>query len=277
MRLHATILTMLIFSAPRPGLAQDVEGSKDHPMFSRMPGYQINSYDAQDFAAFDFQLDPGKKVEGRYWRIEYGMKEGAKKVGPLQIARNYTNLLVKQGGKRLLENVSPGGGTTVAQLALPGKPQLWVQLDINNEGEQFFLVVVEEAAMEQKVEFTPSEMAAVLKATGSISLHNILFDTGKSTLQAGSSDALVPVGELLKGDPSLRLEIQGHTDKVGSAAANLKLSQDRAATVKAYLVQNAGVDAARLTTTGLGDTKPVGDNATDAGRAQNRRVVLVKK
>jgi outer membrane protein OmpA-like peptidoglycan-associated protein len=120
-------------------------------------------------------------------------------------------------------------------------------------------------------------MAAALKATGSVALHNILFDTGKATLQAGSSDALVPVGEMLKGDPSLRLEIQGHTDKVGSAAANLRLSQDRAATVKAYLVQNAGVDAARLTTTGLGDTRPVGDNATDAGRAQNRRVVLVKR
>jgi outer membrane protein OmpA-like peptidoglycan-associated protein len=216
-------------------------------------------------------------VEGRYWRIEYSVKEGAKKIGPLQIARNHTNLLVKQGGKKLMEQVSPGGGTTVAMLAAAGKPALWMQIDINNEGEQFFLIVVEEAAMEQMVEFTASEMGAALKATGSVALHNILFDTGKATLQPASNAALAPVGELLKGDPALKLEIQGHTDKVGSSASNLKLSQDRAAAVKAYLVQTFAVDAGRLTTAGLGDTKPVGDNATEAGRAQNRRVVLVKK
>jgi len=81
---------------------------------------------------------------------------------------------------------------------------------------------------------------------------------------------------VLQADATLRLEIQGHTDNVGAPAANLKLSQDRAAAVKAYLVQG-GVAAARLTTSGLGDTKPVADNRTDAGRAENRRVELVKK
>lgn len=64
---------------------------------------------------------------------------------------------------------------------------------------------------------------------------------------------------------------------MGAAAANLKLSQDRAASVKSYLVQKHGVAADRLTTAGLGDTKPTGDNKTDAGRSQNRRVELVKK
>ena len=85
------------------------------------------------------------------------------------------------------------------------------------------------------------------------------------------------IGELLKSDASLKLEIQGHTDNVGAAAANLKLSQDRAAAVKAYVVQTFGVGAARLTTAGLGDTKPIADNTTDDGRAQNRRVELVRK
>ena len=75
----------------------------------------------------------------------------------------------------------------------------------------------------------------------------------------------------------MKLEIQGHTDNVGAAAANLKLSQDRAAAVKAYLVQNLKADGARLTTAGLGDTKPVADNKTEEGRGQNRRVELVKQ
>ena len=277
MRFFTVLLGSIAASLSLAGLAEDAPGSKDHPMFSRLPGYQIETYDAQDFARFDFQVDPPKAVEGRYWNIQYTLKEGAKKTGPLQIARNYTDPLVKQGGKKLAEGVSAGGGTTVARLASPGKPALWVQLDINNEGEQFTLIVVEEGAMQQLVEFTPSQMEAELMAKGSIALHNILFETGKATLQPASSAALAPVGELLKGNAALKLEIQGHTDKVGSPASNLKLSQDRAATVKAYLVRTFAVDGARLTTSGLGDTNPVADNGSEAGRAQNRRVVLVRK
>jgi len=65
--------------------------------------------------------------------------------------------------------------------------------------------------------------------------------------------------------------------QVGVAAANLTLSQDRAAAVKAYLVTTFGIATDRLTTAGFGDTRPAGDNTTDAGRAENRRVELVKK
>lgn len=70
---------------------------------------------------------------------------------------------------------------------------------------------------------------------------------------------------------------QGHTDNAGAAAANLKVSQDRAAAVKTYLVQTHGIVADRLTTSGLGDTKPIAENTSDEGRAKNRRVELVKK
>jgi OOP family OmpA-OmpF porin len=277
MRFFTLLLGSIAASLSLAGLAEDAPGSKDHPMFSRMPGYQIEAYDEQDFASFEFEADPPRTVEGRYWQIQYTVKEGGKKAGPLQIARNHTNPLVARGGRKLTEVVSAGGGTTVAQLASPGKPTLWVQLVINNEGEQFTLVVVEEGALQQVVEFTSSQMEAELMAKGSIALHNILFDTGKATLQPASSAALAPVGELLKTNTALKLEIQGHTDKVGSPASNLKLSQDRAATVKAYLVKTFAVDGARLTTSGLGDTNPVADNGSEAGRAQNRRVVLVRK
>ena len=108
-------------------------------------------------------------------------------------------------------------------------------------------------------------------------IHGILFDTGKATIKAVSKTALAPIGELLKNDATLKLEIQGHTDNVGAAAANLKLSQERAAAVKAYVVSTFTIASDRLTTAGFGDTKPVGDNKTDGGRAANRRVELVKK
>ena len=81
------------------------------------------------------------------------------------------------------------------------------------------------------------------------------------------------VAEALKESPTLRVEISGHTDNVGVAAQNQTLSQQRAETVKTYL-ESKGVEAARLSAVGLGSSRPIGDNNTEAGRAQNRRVEL---
>jgi outer membrane protein OmpA-like peptidoglycan-associated protein len=276
-----TIFAAAFLSLALPARAQqDEQGSKDHPMFSRMPSYYIGGYDATDFGAHEFDIgkEAAKNVEGKYWRIEYQLKESARKAGPLAIGRNYTDLLVKRGGKKLMETLDGGGGSTTAMLAgTGGTGALWLSVEVNNSGESYTLYVVEEAAMKQDVEFTAGELADALKTKGSIALHNILFDTGKATIKPESAAALAVIGDVLKSDASLKLEIQGHTDNVGAAAANLKLSQDRAASVKAYLVQTHGVAADRLTTAGLGDTKPIGDNKTDDGRAQNRRVELVRK
>jgi len=276
MRLWMLLAVACLAAATANAQDADADGSKDHPMFSRMPGYYIQEYDAQDFSTFELDIDPPKTVEGRYTKISYWMKEGAKKAGPVQIARNYTDLLVKRGGKKLLDDVDASGGTAIAQLPAGGR-NVWLQVRVSNSGEVYDLVVVEEAGMEQKVEFSAGELARALNDKGSVALHNILFDSGKATLKAESAAALAPVGELLKSDAGLKLEIQGHTDNVGQPPVNLKLSQDRAAAVKAYLVQSFGIPAARLTTAGFGDTRPVSDNSAEAGRAQNRRVELVKK
>jgi outer membrane protein OmpA-like peptidoglycan-associated protein len=276
MRLIAAFLAALALTASPAAAQDDAEKSKDHPMFSRMPGYYIEEYDAQDFSAVELDTDPPRKVEGRYWKISYWLKESAKKFGPVQIARNYTDLVVRQGGKKILDDVDAGGGSAVAQLPIAGK-NVWIEVQVSDEGEVYDLTVVEEAAMEQKVEFSAMELANALRDSGKVALHNILFDTGKATIKPESATALAPVGELLRNDASLKLEIQGHTDNIGAPAANLKLSQDRAAAVKAYLVQQLSVAPERLTTSGFGDTQPVAPNTTDDGRAQNRRVELVKK
>jgi OOP family OmpA-OmpF porin len=276
MRIIPILLT--VFGVCSAAAAQDVEGSKDHPMVSRMPGYQISDYDASDFGSHDFSTgaDEPKRVEGRYWHVQYVIPEGGKKGGPLEIARNYLKIFTDRGGAKVFEEVSAGGGTMTAKMPAGGK-WIWLQADINNNGEMYDLYIVEEAAMQQKVEFTPTELAAALNDKGSVTLHGILFDTGKATIRPESASALAPIADLLKADSSLKLEIQGHTDNVGAPAANLKLSQDRAAAVKVYLTQTLGADGARLATAGLGDTRPIGDNKTDDGRAQNRRVELVKR
>jgi OmpA-OmpF porin, OOP family len=107
--------------------------------------------------------------------------------------------------------------------------------------------------------------------------HGIVFDTGSDRLKPDSAPVIQLVAKGLASAPDLRLLIEGHTDAVGAAAANLDLSRRRAEAVKAVLVSQFGIDAARLTTDGLGATKPVDSNDTPQGRANNRRVEFVKK
>jgi len=102
---------------------------------------------------------------------------------------------------------------------------------------------------------------------------NIVFDTGKDTFKsgAGSEEVLQQLKQFLEENPRVsKLRIEGHTDNVGTDASNLDLSARRALTCKKWLVDN-GVDTARLLAVGFGESKPIADNSTDEGRAQNRR------
>ena len=116
-----------------------------------------------------------------------------------------------------------------------------------------------------------------LMAKGRWATQGILFATGKADLQPESRPVLKEIAATLKQHGDLEILIEGHTDNVGSAASNLALSDARAAAVKAGLVSQYGADGARITTKGFGDTKPSAPNATAAGRAQNRRVEIVKQ
>jgi len=102
-------------------------------------------------------------------------------------------------------------------------------------------------------------------------LQGIQFESAKDVIKASSNSILDKVVTVLKENPSYNLDINGHTDNKGIAAKNLALSQRRADAVKKYLT-NKGIDAARLTSKGFGDTVPVADNKTPAGQAKNRRV-----
>ncbi len=116
-----------------------------------------------------------------------------------------------------------------------------------------------------------------LAAKGRWATQGILFATGKADLQPESRPVLKEIATTLREHPDLRVLIEGHTDNVGGAAANLKLSDARAAAVKAALVGQFGIAADRITTRGLGDTNPAAPNTTAEGRAQNRRVEVVKQ
>lgn len=101
----------------------------------------------------------------------------------------------------------------------------------------------------------------------------IFFVTASARLSAKSNAALNEIVKILNEDKDLKLSIEGHTDNVGKDEYNQTLSENRAASVRNYLVKK-GIDESRLTATGFGETKPLADNKTAAGRAKNRRVVL---
>jgi len=106
--------------------------------------------------------------------------------------------------------------------------------------------------------------------------HGINFDVDKATIKPESMGTLNMIVGILKDNPDLKFEVDGHTDNTGGAAHNATLSQQRADAVKTQLV-SLGVDGSRLTTKGFGDTKPISDNLTLEGKANNRRVEFVKQ
>ncbi|MCS6896091.1 MAG: OmpA family protein [Bacteroidia bacterium] len=105
-------------------------------------------------------------------------------------------------------------------------------------------------------------------------LRNIFFDFDKATLRPESEVELTEVIRLLRDNPRWRVEVQGHTDSIGSAAYNQKLSQQRAESVRDYLTQK-GISPTRITARGYGASRPIGDNRTEAGRALNRRTEII--
>lgn len=115
------------------------------------------------------------------------------------------------------------------------------------------------------------------KAMG-FAFDGVNFKTGSDSLTMESSGQLNELISVLNAFPKVAIKVVGHTDNAGNPATNLKLSDARAKAVKAYLVNTGKIAGARIATAGMGDKQPIADNATDAGKAQNRRVeVLVTK
>ena len=117
------------------------------------------------------------------------------------------------------------------------------------------------------------EITAEVTKTLNIAATNVYFNTGSTKLLPQSSKGLNEVMKILNDNKNLKLKIDGHTDYVGAEEYNVGLSNGRAASVKDYLVSK-GIDAGRLDSEGFGETSPVADNKTAAGRQKNRRVQM---
>lgn len=201
---------------------------------------------------------------GGHWRANFG---GLKFQGPWApdvspFSRNdglYVYGVVSRGGS--VWHVS----VLTAQVFGVQEPQAAVAVQI-----------VEPVAMQTgQVVVNADAMRQGLNVEGKIALYGVYFDTGKSELKPESKAQLDEMAKLLQANAALRVFIVGHTDNQGALETNLALSRARAQAVVDALAKNYKVDARRLAAAGVANYAPVASNASDSGRAKNRRVELV--
>jgi outer membrane protein OmpA-like peptidoglycan-associated protein len=167
-----------------------------------------------------------------------------------------------QAGWKVVHAVHDGDAVVIAHYAA-GTRNIWAYL--HGGGGDYTITVANEG-----------DLAAQLDRECHVAVYGIQFDFNKSTIRPDSEPVLQNVLEILNSQPDLKLEIQGHTDNVGTDDYNQKLSESRAASVVAWLI-GKGIAPGRLTAHGYGMTQPIADNSTDEGRARNRRVELKKQ
>jgi outer membrane protein OmpA-like peptidoglycan-associated protein len=273
-RILAIFLTILIFSSFSIILAQpDRAGSKDPPLFNRMPDYWIQLYDEKDFFRFEFPTGKNQTnaVEGHYYMVKYFLNSGAKPAGSVAIMRNYQNAVKSIGGQIIYQ--APDYWQTVLKVVRNGS-EYWTLVRMMNS-QDYSVIMVQKALMAQNIVITAQDIAKNIKETGKASLFGLYFDTNKAEIKPESEPALQEIAKYLKMEPKLKFYVVGHTDNVGTLEFNLKLSKDRADAVVKELTGKYEIPAAQLTAWGDGPTAPVASNAAEEGRAQNRRVELV--
>ena len=183
-------------------------------------------------------------------------------VTPQAIGAGYADALQKSGWTIVNQTNDPDLRLT-AHFGANGR-NIWALVQASGTG---YALTVADATV------TGAKIAEDLNAKCHLALTGVLFDFAKSTLKPESDAILGKVAEALAANAALKLEVEGHTDNVGSDAYNDKLSTARAKSVVKWL-EDDGVDGKRLKARGYGKTRPIADNDSDEGRAKNRRVEL---
>lgn len=254
---------------------QDAKGSKDHPLFNRIPGYKIEGYEEKEFEVYNKFADSkgnNTSVEGHYYFISYYVKKGEKAATEAQVLRNFTHAVTKIGGSVIYQ------ARTDAYMKVAKDNRItWVRVRSKNRGEGYQLWIIEEAAMKQDIVADAKSMAQDISTTGRVALYGIYFDFDKAEVKPESDPTLKEIAKLLSQDSKLKLYVVGHTDSVGDFNYNMKLSQARADAVVKILASKYGADSNRIKAFGVGPVAPVTSNDTEDGKAKNRRVELVKQ
>lgn len=271
-------LACQVFISP-VGFARD---GMEHPVIKSMPGAELseNLSEKLDFSTYAFRTDQASGMElvekkGQHWKLVYVIKndkgETDQRVSRTEIVENLKAAALEKGGEILYERRN-GKMTFILPTANGGT--IWAHVAARTGGYDIF--IIEEASFNKQLTFGAAEMKKALDEQGNIAIYGINFDIDKDFLRPGAEKIIIEIVKLMRNNVDLNIEIQGHTDNTGAAQYNLELSRRRAETVKKFLLIY-GVDPIRVTATGFGMENPVQSNNTEAGRAMNRRVELVKQ
>ncbi|WP_320238113.1 OmpA family protein [Cognatiyoonia sp. IB215182] len=288
-------------------LAQDVEGSSDHPLIGRFEGAAITAYERRDFDEYLFPVaelrsagdDSFQPIEGAKTSIAYILPSAASLV---EVERNYEMALGEAGFETVFQCADGTcGGTALAyeieQFPLPrmivdpfnyrylgvkqtgetGEVYAAILFSVDNDDRvrvQVTVVETDEIAFKM---VDAAAMEADVLETGRVALYGIQFDTDEATIRPDSADTLAEMAAFLSANPDLAVVIVGHTDNQGSMEYNLGLSNRRAEAVRNALVSDYGISADRMSHAGAGFLAPVATNTTAAGRALNRRVEIIAR
>lgn len=304
----ALLALLFAFLSLPPAHAGDAPGSKDYGDIGRYVGSEIIDYREEDYGSTVFATGPVQKasdadgttlaVEGRITRIVYQVPKG---VSALEVFRNFerraaaANYEVVFSGDperirdytfkydhpvEILREAEIGTGIHyfLAQKEVSGATHFLAVLVAphgGGQGTRVGLIAAETKPMALQM-VDAEQMQLSLNETGRVALYGIYFDHDSASIQPDSRPTLDEIAELLIDQPRLRLIVVGHTDYVGGYDYNMGLSKRRAKAVRDALVGDYGIAAGRLSSDGVGYLAPVATNESEAGRALNRRVELVR-
>lgn len=274
MKIALAVAAVCIAAFSSAALAGGGGTCTDSKLLSPLGGCSISDCSKSDFDAAEIQISQSgdqrtKHLEGKIEKVSYSCTGKS----ALQVRRN-----AEQAFKAAGFAIDFTGYDVPDHYVTAHKGAQWVAVVAHEmTGDSSYDITgILTGDMQQEMVSDVDAWASEIGKTGHVAVYGIEFDTGKATIRPESAKVLGEVLDLLKKQPSWKLKIVGHTDNTGTKALNQPLSEKRAGAVVGWLVQH-GIAAARLSAAGMGDTKPVADNKTDAGRARNRRVELVKQ
>lgn len=229
-----------------------------------------------------FQLANPEQREYSAVEFQRNYENAIRDLGGVRIstAQYTSDVLQAFGGREAVDRHYLGtcasdGCENHTYLIRQGGKEYWIQVSTGAIPLHGDVAVLEREGMKQSLGFLDaSAMKKAIDADGRVALY-VNFDVDKATLRPDAQPTIAEIDKLLGGDPALKLSIEGHTDNTGTPAHNRELSTARARSVLGALV-GLGIDPARLQSKGFGQDKPLADNASEDGRAKNRRVELVK-
>ena len=272
--------------------------SDEFPYLSMPVGYELRNHELRrDYDAFPFWTGTAfEEVEGKAYAADFDAEEDTYSMH--EVRRNLEAMMKEAGGVLVhagtvpaeqsetipFERKSPYGNAagyswheddrSTWRVDLDDGREVWIHARLDPRAAGW--VVVERQGFQQTSSLLEADaLKAKIDADGRVAIE-VNFAVDAAEILPDSQPQLDQVLELLRGNPELRLLVEGHTDGSGDAAHNQRLSERRAAAVVAELVRQ-GIDAARLASAGHGATRPVASNADEAGKARNRRVELVKR